>query len=883
MAKHSAIYKLSGFILILFWNFSALPAFAGKFAVFSIDTTTQNVTTDKEIVSPTEKDSVNLTKKDSLQPAQKKSPNALTDKVDYKAEDSIVFDLKTKQVYLYKKAKLHYQDIELEADSVTINFDTRILNANGRPDSNGTMEGLPVFTEKGQKYRSKEITYNFNTKKGIINEVIMQEGEGYLHGYKVKKASDEVMYLSGGCFTTCDLDHPHYGLEFTKSKLIVGDRIITGPAYLTIEDMPTPLVVPFAFFPFTKKRSSGILIPSYGYASNRGYYLNNGGYYFAINDYVDLALKGDIYTNLSWALEGISNYYKRYKYRGALDIRYEINKQGIYGTDTYQELPNFSVHWNHEQDPKANPKSRFSAKVDFMSPLANKWSNNSSDYFTNTTNSSISYTRNIGKAFNSFTISLGESYNTNTREYNFDLPTFSTSTKQFFPFRKKKSTGNYAWYEDITIKYSLNAKNNIRSADSTLFSSDIWKKMNAGIVQSVPISSSIRVLKFLNWDNSATYNERWYPNSIRKNWDADSNKVITDTIWGFASNRDITLTSALNTKIYGMANFKGNAYIKAFRHVLTPSVSISYRPDFGNPDFGFWKSYQDSAGRNYDYSVFERSIYGGPPQGKMGALNFSLSNNLEMKVRSKKDTVTGTKKVMLIENLTVSMSYDFAKDSINLSPLRVSGRTTLFKNLSIIYAGQFSPYYIDTLGVTHNQFLWNRDKKLLRMDNSQWDFTLNWHLSSKKKEAKTQAQKDSAGIIYYSPFNNPNEILGNFVDFDIPWNLNIGYTLSYLDRYVAKSMGYENSVVQTLNVSGDFNLTPKWKIGFTTGYDFEQKAIAYTSIDIYRDLHCWEMRFNWIPFGFRKGWNFTIAVKANMLKDLKYEMKSSFKNTQNYN
>ena len=406
-----------------------------------------------------------------------------------------------------------------------------------------------------------------------------------------------------------------------------------------------------------------------------------------------------------------------------------------------------------------------------------------------------------------------------------------------------------------------------------------------GISHSVPISSSVKVLKYFNWTNKITYNERWHWSTIRKELDPITNAPVVDTVTGFRANRDATFNSTLNTRLYGMFNFK-KGFVKAIRHVVKPSLSFNFRPDFGNPNLGFWQSYTDTLGMEQRYSIFEQSLYGGPSYGKTGNVGFSISNNLEMKVASKNDTLSDTRKIILIEDLTLGMSYDMAKDSLNWSSLTVTGRTTLFKSLVVNYSGYFIPYVLDDEGNMTNQFLWEKENRLFKRKNSQWNMQLNWTLNSNtfkdNADTKTEQSAIPTEAMLQSPFNNPNQMLGSVVDFSVPWNLSVAYTLSFISQYYAMLMGYETDVVQTVSVRGDLNLTKNWKIAFTTGFDFETKKMSYTSIDIYRDLHCWEMRFNWVPFGYYKSWNFTINVKAGMLQDLKYNMRNSYQDNQNY-
>ena len=466
------------------------------------------------------------------------SKGAIDHVIKYKAKDSVAMDLDTRRAYLYTDGSIDYDSMLLRADHVEVDFDAQTLHAHGTADTADNVIGRPYFQQDGTEYHADTITFNYDTKKGIIQGVITQEGDGFLHGQKVKKINDSVMYLSGGSYTTCNYAHPHFALNFTKSKLITGNKIVTGPAWLSIEDVPTPVALPFAFFPITKSRTSGVLIPSYGWQNYRGYYLRDGGYYFALGDNWDLSLLGDIYTNLSWALEAKSNYYKRYKYKGAFDARYGITYEGIRGdTNTFNAFTDFKFTWRHDQDPKANPYSRFSANVNLQSRNYNRNTSNRNDYFNSTTTSSISYSTKMGSYLN-LTLSARESYNTQTGMMNIKLPSLSLSSITIYPLRRSNPVGGYRWYENISLSYVLNAENNINTGDSELFTRQTLDRMQYGIQQSIPISSTLKVLKFFTWTNSLTYNERWHWSTIRKSFDATTNSVVTDTVSGFRTNRD---------------------------------------------------------------------------------------------------------------------------------------------------------------------------------------------------------------------------------------------------------------------------------------------------------------------------------------------------------
>lgn len=826
-------------------------------------------------------DSLFVQKQDSLNLKKNKKSTVLDARIDYSAEDSLTFFLDNKDVFLYNKAKIDYDKMKLESGFMTVNFDTKTLFAEGVKDSTDTIVQAPIFKEGNAEYKSKELKYNFDTKQGIISNVFTKESDGYLHGEKVKKKDDRTMYISSGMFTTCDNEeHPHFGISFSKAKAITDDKIVTGPAWFSLMEIPLPVGIPFAYFPFTDGKKSGFLMPSYGNAANRGYYLRNIGWYFAINDYIDLALRGDIYTNLSYAVNISSSYFKRYKYRGSIEFRYEDNHTGLKNTPSYSSSSDFKFRWTHSQEAKSHPYRTFSANVNLVSSKFNQYTTNVSDYFNNTTTSSIAFSTRFGSAW-SFTANLGESYNVNSGAISLDLPSMTLSSIQFYPFRKKKSSGKRKWYEDISFSYRANLINTIDTYDSLLTSSDLIKNFRNGIMHSIPISSNVKILKHLNWTNSISYTERWYTNSLSKTYNPETDLIDKDTIYGFIANRNANFTSSINTRLYGMFTFK-KGFIKAVRHVINPSISFNYTPDFSEPSLGFYDFYTDKEGKRVYYSKTENGVFGSPPQGASGVISFSLGNNLEMKVPDKNDTVEGMRKIVLLEAFNISSGYDLARDSINWQPLRLTARTTLFKKLLINFSAAYTPYVLNEKGALTNELLWHKEGRLFQKQNSQWTLNLNWNLNSKANNNQTTGDYHSPTEMQYSPFSNPNEILSENVDFSIPWNLTLGVNYSRLSSYIVSIAGYQTNQSATLTARGDLNLTSKWKIGFSSGYDFINKDFTYTSIDFYRDLHCWEMRMNWIPFGPRQGWNFSISVKAPMLQDLKYEKRNDFRNRMEY-
>ncbi|MBL7103954.1 MAG: LPS-assembly protein LptD [Bacteroidales bacterium] len=833
------------------------------------------------------------------------SPNAIKSRVDYTAKDSIRLDMKAQKVYMYSEDDISYEDINLKADYVEIEFKNNTIYATGLTDTAGNETGKPVFTMGNNSFESKSIKYNYETKKGLVQKVITEDNAGFLHGATVKNMPDKVTYIYKGKYTTCDHEDPHFEFRFKKAKAIPDNKIVTGPAYLVIEDVPTPLFIPFGMFPNKKGQRSGIVIPSWGESTKRGFYFENGGYYFAINDYLDLKLVGDIYTLGSWAIKPSLNYRKRYKYNGYFNANYAINILGEEGSPDYSRNKDFSVRWIHNQDPKARPNSKFSANVNIVSSKYNKFNPvNTNAYLSNTFQSSINYSTSWAGKYH-LNATINQSQNTITRELDLTLPSITFTVNRFYPFRQKVSIGKPKWYENIGVNYNMNAENRISTYDTLLFKQSFSEQCKNGMKHSVQVSSgSIKILKHIVWTNNFNYIERWYSQHQIKKWSNDTlvnnevpvyGYVKTDTTYGFNAVRDFSFSTSMSTTMYGMFAYKKGP-VKAIRHVLRPSVSFSIRPDFSTPGWGYYKYYYDDNGEIEKYSIYDGFIYGTAPEGKSGNIGFRLSNNLEMKVRSRKDTVTGTKKIVLIEDFSLSTSYDLARDSLNLNRLSLSGRTTLFKKLIINYSSSFDPYALDSLGRRINKFEWDVNKRLFRQEKHNWSVGLTLRLNSdlmKKGGESTKGTehelKDTMKGVGESTQETEHELedvmenIEGYVDWSIPWTLNISYNLNYSTAYTYKN-GYWNyditknkNLIQTLSFSGDINITPKWKLGFRSGYDFENNDFTYTSIDIYRDLHCWEMRFNWIPMGWRQSWNFSINIKSSILQDLKLDKKKDFR------
>ena len=763
-------------------------------------------------------------KLDSLQQSD------LKEKIKYLAKDSIIYDLKNNIINLYNESFIQYDNIELYAYYISINFKDNTLYAEGKKDSTGQLLQKPIFLESNKKYKSETIKYNFKTKKGITTKLLTKEGESFLHGEKVKKSEENTHYLSKGLYTTCELEKPHFYIKSNKIKLIENEKIIAGPANLVISDIQTPLFIPFGVFPLSTKKSSGILLPSYGQSVSLGFNLRNLGYYFSINDYIDLTLTSDIFMRGSWRLGAASNYIKRYKWKGNLNMNISNTKIGEEYRSDYSLSKDFSLKWSHQQDPKSKLNSRFSASVNIMSRnfSRNNLFNNSQDYLSNNFSSNISYSKTwSGKPYN-LSLNLRHSQNTLNKTIDLTLPELTFTVNRINLFKKENIKSSFL--KNLGISYKLNSKSKLNRPDSLIFN-NIFNNIQTGLRHNIPISTSFNVLKYFNISPSINYTERWYFKKINQNWNSSLENIDSDTIAGFYALREFNLSMNFNTKIYGLFNFSK----VAIRHIITPSISLNYHPDFSKEKWGIYSSTQiDTLGTEQTYSHFQGSIYGFPSQGKYGNISFSIKNNVEMKLKEKDN-----KKIKLIENLSLSGNYNIAADSLNLSPIYIKLRTKVYKDLNFQINANIDPYKINN-GDRVNQFAISSNQ-FGRLTYANVNFNMNF--KNKKYEEK-----------------------GNLV---VPWNLNIYYSLNYIKPYDEKTIN------QSINFDGNLDITKKWKIKYQSGFDVKNKDFTFTKIDIYRDLHCWEMIFNWIPFGNQKSYNFIIRVKSSILQDLKLSKKKN--------
>jgi len=821
----------------------------------NIDSTSSIVSNDSTI----KKDSVH--QNDTLLLISK---DAITSAVDYYAKDSITFDIKGKKAYLHHLVDVKYDDIILTANYMEIDFDQNELYARGTKDSADILQGNPIFKQNKTEFKSHEIKYNFNTKKGLVTNVITQESDGFLHGQLVKKLDDSTNYVYKGSFTTCNLEHPHYGFNFQKAKVIANDKIVTGPIQLQIADIPTPLVAPFALIPNQKGYKNGILIPAYGESAELGFYFKGMGVYFAFHDKMDIALTADIYTRGSYTINAKSNYIKRYKYSGFLDASYSFTRSGEPTTSSYSTSNDFKINWKHNQDAKAHPRNRFSADVNFItSNYNNRNIVDVSDYVNTNFTSAISFSTSWRNNY-SLGINADLSQNIQTKIMQLTLPNINFNISQFYPFRRRNVVGKLRWYENISMSYNTILTNNISLCDTINLSKQIPKNMKYGISQAIPISSTIKIFKYIDWNNTVTLNEYWQFRGALRSWSQDTSghSIITkDTIYRFFAVHNVTYSSTLKTTLYGMYSMK-KGKVKAFRHEFVPALSFTYRPAINK---NYFKSYYDSIEKEkVVYSPTEGFLYGTPLEKQSATLSLSFSNKLEMKVSNKKDTVSGTKKVTLIENLTIGSNYILTADSMRWQPLTITGRTTILKTIVLNFGVGFDPYIIGNNGSRVDTFELDINNRLFRLSNTSFAVSLSYSINDqtfKKKENK-----------------------GGFSSLG-KWNVNVSYTFNYnlTDNYnyykliKPDSNKYNQLMTNTINLSGSFQLTEKWRLAFTSGYDFINKSISVSSFEIYRDLHCWEMGFKWRPFGSYRGFEFSINVKSAMLKDLKYDVTKDYR------
>jgi len=802
----------------------------------------------------------------TLKAIKPKRKSSLEYEVNYQADDSMRVDLKKQMVYLYGNAITTYGDIELKANYIEISLKTNELSAKGLPDSTGTIVGEPVFTQGSQMFEAGEMKYNFKTKRGLSKEVKTQEGGGYLHGSVVKRDSSEIVYIKNGMYTTCEYDEPHFHIHANKMKVIPQDKIITGPAYLSISDVPTPLAVPFGFFPNSESRSNGLIIPSYGEAVNQGFYLSRGGYYFGLNDNMDFSLTGDIYTRGTWATYLNSRYVKRYRFNGNYSIDFVNSKFSNKEYPDYFSARTFNVKWRHTQDAKARPGSSFSADVNAGSSknFRNNLQSTSTNYLQSQLNSSIRYSKNFDNSPFSFSAAASGNQNTQTEIISIRAPEASLNMARIFPFKGKvpassTSFKSKAGIDKIGINGSVDFSNKLEGKEDTLFNNydnRMLKNMDNGLRTQSTASTNIKLFKYLTVSPSTSHRIVAYRKTTEKVWNSDSNRVETKRPTGVDGFYDGSASLSASTVIYGTYLYKSDV-VKAMRHQVTPTASLSYRPDYSDPFWGYFADVQsDTLGNVTQYSRFEGGLYGSPTAQENGVLNLALNNTFELKVRNNKDT-TGKqedKKLRILDAFNFSTNWNIAKDSVKWNPVSIALRSNVLPGFTINASATLDPYYINPAnGRRIDELQYNRTGDIGNWTRASVAFTYNIQPKKSKKKQEEKSNELSDANMYYT----------DFVDFDIPWSVRINYNVRYTNTVVTES------VSQIVDLSGETNITQNWRVAFKTGYDLTNTQVTYSSLDVYRDLHCWEFSLGVVPFGPRQSYNFQINVKSAILQDLK--------------
>ena len=845
----------------------------------------------------------------------KKKKEPLDAPVEYEANDSIVFT-EGGFAHLYGQSKVNYEKIELTSDVITMNMDSSTVYARGIVDSTGVASGLPVFKDGDTPYESKEMRYNFKSKRGFINQIVTQQGEGYVTSEESKKGAENEIYLRHGKYTTCDdHEHPHFYLKLSMAKVRPKKDVVFGPAQLVVEDVPLPIAIPFGFFPFSSSYSSGFIMPTFGDEMNRGFYLRDGGYYFAISDNMDLKVLGEIFTKGSWGLSTQSNYAKRYKFSGSFNASYLVTKTGEKNMPDYMVTKDFKLAWSHRQDPKASPNSTFSANVNFATSSYDRRNlsslYNPQQYSNNTKASSVSYSR----TFPSIGLNLSSTFNItqNTRDSSLSvtLPDLNISLNRLYPFKRKKAAGEERWYEKISLQYTGRLTNSISTKDNLIFKQGI-DKWNNGMQHTIPVSATFTLFKYFNVVPSFNYTERWYTRKVMQEYDQAAHAVVRDTISGFNRVYNYNMSLQVNTKMYGF--FKPwkmfGDKVQMIRHVFTPSVSFSYAPDFGSARYGYYDTYTytDDRGevRTVEYSPYQGMAFGVPGQGMQKSFNFAIDNNVEMKIKSDKDT-TGVKKISLIDQLSANISYNAAAKTRPWSDLSMNLRLKLTKSYTFNMNASFATYayqyddrgnivvgdrtewsygrfgrfqgYSGSFSYTFNNDTWkkwfgkddeDKDKKE-KDDDGEYDddYMTEEEMEALKKKQSQPRKKEKASLSD-----------DGYLAFKMPWSLSLSYSYSIRedkdkDKFNRKTMRYPYALTHSLNASGNVKLGSRWNINYSSGYDFTQKKMSMTTVNISRDLHCFTMSCG-LVFGPFTSYNFSIRAVSSMLTDaLKWDQRSN--------
>ena len=829
-----------------------------------------------------------IQKTDSLKPQN----NTLLGKILYEATDTTSISPKEKLIRLYNNAKITYQDMEITSGIIIVDYDKNEIYAGRIKDSLGEYTQLPVFKQGQDEIRPDSLKFNMDTEKAIIFNSRTEEAGLNILSDKTKKENDSVYYMDRAKFTTsADIENPEYYFLLRKAKVIPGKKIITGPTNMYIADVPTPIGLPFAYFPISNKRSSGIIFPSFGEQNSRGYFVQNGGYYLPINDNLDLTLLGDYYTNGSYGFRVENTYLYRYKFRGNLSFRFENLIQSERGFPDYSKSSIYNLRWSHSQDSKSNPNSRFSASVNLGSSKYYQQSinqMNAANFLNNSLSSSISYSKTFpGEPQVNMSLSATHSQNTNTQTINMTLPTLQASVSRIYPFAPKVGTKK-GIIQNINFQYNLRGENRILTTDSLFFKKEMFENAKSGFQHSIPISTNFKFLKYFSFSTSANLQETWVFKTINREYDVELQEVITNENRGFDSFRTYNFSTSLGTTVYGMYNFSEKSKIKAIRHVMRPSLSYGISPSFDK----YYDSYEVISAdglttSDIQYSRFEGSIFGLPNKNYASSVALSLNNNVEAKVVDKESEEDELKKVVILNNLNFSTSYNLAADSLRLSPVRMNGGTQLFKNkMNVNFGATFDPYALDENNNRIDKFQINDGGGLFRLTSA--NLTFNYAFSSDnsdKDSERSQAAIDESvrnggrdDDLFGRAMDTSTEEFSrvdkekkekapdNLYNYKIPWSLRMAYAVNYNN-----TVGQNEISSHSLMFSGDIELSPKWSAGISSGYDFKNQGVTYTQLRFERDLLSWRMNFSWIPFSTNKSWNFFIGIKSGMLSDIKYD------------
>ena len=849
--------------------------------------------------------------------------NGIDAPVKYSAEDSLVYDAESGTAYLYGNSKVDYENMKLTSDKVHMNLDKSTVRATGTVDSTaeGGIKGKPVFTMGKDEYKSDTMAFNFKSKKGLIKGVYTEQQDGFLSGEVGKRDSTGSIYLQHGRYTTCDKPHPDFYIALSRAKVRPGKDVVFGPAYLVVADVPLPLAIPYGFFPFSKKYSSGFIMPSYGDESDRGFYLRDGGYYFAISDKWDLKLLGEIYTKGSWGVSAASNYRKRYRYSGSFLFSYQDSKTGDKGLPDFAEQESFKIQWNHRQDPKANPYSSLAASVNFATSSYER--NNLNSMYNPQTLTQSTRTSSVSWSTGFSSIGLSLSATTNlaqdmrTSSIQITLPDLNISLSRFYPFKRKHLVGKERWYEKISMSYTGQLANSISTTEDKILHSNLIKDWKNAFQHTIPVQANFTLFNYINVTPSFNFTDRMYSKKVTRGWDNTLQKeVVRDTTYGFHNVYNWSMSVGASTKLYGfwVPNRKlfGDK-IQAIRHVITPQVTFSYSPNFGARRYGYYDSYQytDASGnvKLVEYSPYQDELYSVPGKYKTEMISWDVSNNIEMKVKSDKDT-TGYKKISIIDELGASMSYNAAADYHRWSDLSMRLRLKWWKNYTFSMNAQFATYAyeLDANGKpyvgNHTEWGYGRLPRFQGMSQN-FSFTLNPEKLKKWFGRKDDKDDDKVSVDSDGPDTNIESNMdddlekgkyaakkkrGNiaetdddgYMSFNMPWSLTIGYGITMREntagRFNTKTMRYPYKFTQTLNFSGNIRISDGWNINFSSGYDFENHAMSMTTASLSRDLHCFNMSASVVLAPYTS-YNFTFRCNAATLTDaLKYDKRSGITN-----